>query len=155
MLIRVQRGSSVPVSRQIDAQVRSQILSGAIARGEQLPSGRQLAGELAVNVNTVVRGYERLATEGLIEMRHGEGTFVTYAPRGAGRAMEFAEECREFSMELDTLVRRGLLLGLPESMFPKLMRDSLERVRKDIAASENLQSPETPVPSPPRKKGAM
>lgn len=156
MLIRVRRGSSVPVSRQIDDQIRSQVLSGGLARGDQLPSVRQLARDLAVNVTTVVRVYDRLAAEGLIEMRHGEGTFVTYAPRGAaGRALGFAEECREFSLELDTLIRRGLMLGLQESLFPKLLRDSLSRVRKDIASGDAAaDSAMKPIASSPRKKAA-
>jgi GntR family transcriptional regulator len=156
MLIRVQRGSSVPVSRQIDAQVRSQILSGGLPPGQQLPSVRELASELAVNVNTVVRVYERLAADGLVEMRQGAGTFVTYAPRGAaGRASGFADECREVSQEFDALVRRGLLLGLPESLFPKLLRESLARVRKDIASGDDSADPsDNAVASSPRKKGA-
>ena len=49
MLIRIQRGSPVPISRQIDAQIRAQILAGKLRPGDQLPSVRHLAGELAIN----------------------------------------------------------------------------------------------------------
>ena len=57
-------------------QIRVQCLAGLLEPGQCLPSVRQLAKELVVNVNTVVRVYECLAAEGLVEMRHGEGTFV-------------------------------------------------------------------------------
>ena len=51
--------------------------SGGVRPGDRLPSVRELARELAVNQNTVLRVYERLCGEGLLEMRHGQGTFVT------------------------------------------------------------------------------
>src|SRR6478672_3280256 len=76
MYIRIERGAAAPISRQIADQIRAQCLAGLLKAGQCLPSVRQLARELVVNVNTVVRVYERLAAEGLIEMRHGEGTFV-------------------------------------------------------------------------------
>ena len=82
MFLRVQRGAAVPISRQIEGQIRAQILSGTVAAEDQLPSVRQLARELAVNVNTVLRVYERLAADGLIELRHGDGTYVTAPGQG-------------------------------------------------------------------------
>lgn len=76
MFIRIERDSSTPVSRQIADQIRAQCLSGALAAGARIPSVRQLARDLAVNQNTVLRVYERLTAENLLEMRHGDGTFV-------------------------------------------------------------------------------
>jgi GntR family transcriptional regulator len=66
----------MPITRQIAAQIRAQCASGAIKPGERLPSVRALAAELAVNQNTILRVYERLTGEGLLERRHGDGTFV-------------------------------------------------------------------------------
>ena len=57
MFVHIERGSSVPISRQISEQLRSQCLSGTLAAGEKLPSVRELAQQLAVNVNTVFRIY--------------------------------------------------------------------------------------------------
>src|SRR5580704_12108450 len=76
MFIRVERGSSIPISRQIGEQIRAQCLAGTLKPGDSLPAVRRLAQQLAVNVNTVLRVYERLAAEKLIEMRHGDGTYV-------------------------------------------------------------------------------
>jgi len=66
----------MPITRQIAAQIRAQCASGTLQPGQRLPSVRALAAELAVNQNTILRVYERLTSEGLIERRHGEGTFV-------------------------------------------------------------------------------
>jgi GntR family transcriptional regulator len=76
MQIRVETSSGMPITRQIAAQIRAQCASGAIRPGERLPSVRALAAELAVNQNTILRVYERLTGEGLLERRHGDGTFV-------------------------------------------------------------------------------
>jgi GntR family transcriptional regulator len=134
MFIRIQRGSSVPISRQIDAQIRAQILGGTLAAEQQLPSVRQLARELAVNVNTVFRVYERLAADGLIELRHGDGTYV--APRRKGAAAgQLAQRRREFTLELDALVRRALMLGIAPKELTKILAESIARVEADTATA--------------------
>jgi GntR family transcriptional regulator len=74
--IRVETSSGMPITRQIAAQIRAQCASEALKPGDRLPSVRALAAELAVNQNTILRVYERLTAEGLLERRHGDGTFV-------------------------------------------------------------------------------
>jgi GntR family transcriptional regulator len=74
--IRVETSSGMPITRQIAAQIRAQCASGTLQSGQRLPSVRALAAELAVNQNTILRVYERLTAEGLLERRHGDGTFV-------------------------------------------------------------------------------
>ena len=69
--------SGVPVYRQIIDQVRGGIASGALTVGDQLPTVRQLAVDLSVNPNTVVRAYRELELSGLIETHQGTGTFVS------------------------------------------------------------------------------
>ena len=69
--------SGTPVYRQIMDQVRGGIASGALATGEQLPTVRQLAVDLQVNPNTVVRAYRELEFGGLIETQQGTGTFIS------------------------------------------------------------------------------
>ena len=70
MFIRIDPSSGMPITRQIAEQIRTQCASGAVAPGDRLPSVRQLAQELAVNQNTILRVYERLTVEGLLERRH-------------------------------------------------------------------------------------
>ena len=69
--------SGVPVYRQIIDQVRGGIASGALTAGDQLPTVRQLAVDLAINPNTVVRAYRELELGGLLETHQGTGTFIS------------------------------------------------------------------------------
>jgi GntR family transcriptional regulator len=66
----------VPVYRQLIDQVRSGIASGSLTSGDQLPTVRQLAVDLAINPNTVMRAYRELELGGLIETHQGTGTFI-------------------------------------------------------------------------------
>jgi GntR family transcriptional regulator len=69
--------SGMPVYRQIIDQVRGGIASGLLAAGDQLPTVRQLAVDLAINPNTVVRAYRELELGGLLETHQGTGTFIS------------------------------------------------------------------------------
>jgi GntR family transcriptional regulator len=69
--------SGVPVYRQIIDQVHGARASGAIGPGERLPTVRQLAVDLSVNPNTVVRAYRELELTGAITTHQGTGTFLT------------------------------------------------------------------------------
>ena len=69
--------SGVPVYRQIIDQVRGGMASGQLSPGDQLPTVRQLAVDLAINPNTVVRAYRELELGGLLETHQGTGTFIS------------------------------------------------------------------------------
>ena len=69
--------TGVPVYRQIVDQVRGAVAAGALAAGDQLPTVRQLAVDLEVNPNTVVRAYRELEYDDLIETHQGTGTFIS------------------------------------------------------------------------------
>jgi GntR family transcriptional regulator len=69
--------SGVPVYRQIIDQVRGGVASGSLAVGDQLPTVRQLAVDLSINPNTVVRAYRELDLGGLLETHQGTGTFIS------------------------------------------------------------------------------
>jgi GntR family transcriptional regulator len=69
--------SGVPVYRQLIDQVRSGIASGSLTAGDQLPTVRQLAVDLAINPNTVMRAYRELELGGLLETHQGTGTFIS------------------------------------------------------------------------------
>ncbi len=68
--------SGVPVYRQIIDQVLAGIASGGLATGDQLPTVRQLAVDLSVNPNTVLRAYRELEIRGVLETQQGTGTFI-------------------------------------------------------------------------------
>lgn len=131
MLLRIERGSSVPISRQLAEQVASLCAAGKLKPGDQLPSVRELARDLAVNQNTVLRVYERLTGEGLLERRHGQGTFV--APTAGARAI--ASHRDRLIEEFRQLGRQGVGLGLSSEELHALLSEALEQVRGEAATS--------------------
>jgi GntR family transcriptional regulator len=69
--------SGVPVYRQIIDQVLGGISAGSLKAGDQLPTVRQLAVDLAINPNTVVRAYRELEIREVLSTQQGTGTFIT------------------------------------------------------------------------------
>ena len=74
---RLDAHSGVPVYRQIIDQVTGGMASGLLAPGDQLPTVRQVAVDLAINPNTVVRAYRELEIRGVLETQQGTGTFIS------------------------------------------------------------------------------
>ncbi|HEY4259071.1 MAG TPA: GntR family transcriptional regulator [Schlesneria sp.] len=128
MFVHIERGSSIPISRQIAEQLRSQCLSGLLQVGQKLPSVRELAQQLAVNVNTVFRIYERLAAEGLIELRHGDGTYV--CPPKTQADAQLALQREKFQKEFDALIQQGVMLGYSAVDFRARLTSALATARK-------------------------
>ena len=114
----------MPISSQILEQIQAQILAEKLASGAQLPSVRQLASELGVNANTIVRVYERLSAQGLVEMRHGEGTFVLAKPSVA----RLEHQKVAFQEEMLQLVRQARMLGFSRVELRKLVDEAFASV---------------------------
>ena len=70
--------SGVPVYRQLIDQVMGGMAAGALAAGHQLPTVRQVAVDLSINPNTVVRAYRELEIRGVLETQQGTGTFISH-----------------------------------------------------------------------------
>jgi len=94
-------GSGKPIYRQIMDQVKQAVAGGTLAAGDQLPSIRELALQLAINPNTVARAYDELERQAVLETQQGRGTFVAGRPR--------PEPLAERRRRLATLVRRLLV----------------------------------------------
>jgi GntR family transcriptional regulator len=73
---RLDSHSGVPVYRQLIDQVQGGLASGTLAGGVQLPTVRQVAVELAINPNTVLRAYRELEIRGVLDSQQGTGTFI-------------------------------------------------------------------------------
>ncbi|WP_033329329.1 GntR family transcriptional regulator [Streptomyces yerevanensis] len=117
MLFRVLPGSPVPLGEQIAACVRGAIANGTAAPGERLPPAREVAESLGVNVHTVLRGYQRLRDEGLIELRRGRGAVITAAPGAANQA--------RLTEAVHSLITQARELGLTDQEFLALVHNSL------------------------------
>jgi GntR family transcriptional regulator len=122
MFLRIEKGSAVPISRQIADQIATLCASGGVSPGDRLPSVRELARELAVNQNTVLRVYERLCGEGLLEMRHGQGTFVT----GRMSKTRITAHRARLVDELRQIARQATGLGLSTEELHELLAEAAE-----------------------------
>ena len=109
--------SGVPAYRQIVDQVRVAVASSALVVGDQLPTVRQLAVDLAINPNTVVRAYRELELGGMLETHQGTGTFVS------ARKMPDADSERERQLSqiaADAAARAGASGFTVEELLEKL-----------------------------------
>ena len=77
MVFSIDPKSGVPLYRQIIEQVKFAIARGDLEPGNQLPTVRQLAVDISINPNTVIRAYRELELEGLLATQQGSGTFVS------------------------------------------------------------------------------
>jgi GntR family transcriptional regulator len=73
---RLDNGSGVPVYRQLIDQVQAGIATGTLSAGYQIPTVRQVAVDLAINPNTVMRAYRELEIRGVLDTQQGTGTFI-------------------------------------------------------------------------------
>ena len=98
--------SGLPVYRQLMDQTKHYIASGTLEAGDQLPSIRDLASRLAVNPATVVKAYGELQNEGVIEMKHGRGAFVSMGiskKQVSGRKLQVGRIARQLVVESQQL----------------------------------------------------
>lgn len=108
MFERIDSRSSTPIYAQIAARIRVAVAAGELKAGDDLPSVRALATRLRVNPATVVQAYRELASEGLVDMRQGAGTFVNDVS-SERRARERTAQARRLAREfLAEAARRGI-----------------------------------------------
>ena len=101
--------NSQPIYRQLRDRVVAMILEGVLKEGDSLPSVRNVAAEYRVNPITVLKGYQQLVDEGLIEARRGRGMFVNAGARDLllqGERQKFLGE--EWPRVRATIERLGL-----------------------------------------------
>ena len=113
MLIKVDASSSEPLFAQIAAQVRGAIAAGRVAEGDRLPSARELAEALGVNMHTVLRAYGDLRDEGLVDMRRRRGVIVLAAGDQRARVVELARQ----------LVAEALRQGMSKAELRRLIEE--------------------------------
>jgi len=103
MDILISNSSGKPIYEQIADQIKEQIMSGALAAGDALPSMRLLAKELHISVITTKRAYEELERDGFLESVPGKGCFV--APQN--RDMVREAQLRKVEAYLSSAVEEG------------------------------------------------
>jgi len=121
MLLRPNPSSGVPIYLQLMEQVKHHIETGALRPGEQLPGIRPLAEELVINPNTVAKAYRELEHEGVIELRHGAGAFVS----SNGRAKKATDKRRAGQTQVAATIARLRERGVTDEEIRRLFEAAL------------------------------
>ena len=116
MMFRPNAASGVPIYLQLMEQVKHAIETGALRPGDQLPGIRPLAEELVINPNTVAKVYRELEHEGVIELRHGAGAFVS----ANARAKKLTESLRAGQAIVAAAIERLHARGLSDEEIRRL-----------------------------------
>lgn len=114
MLIRIDADSPRPLFEQVASSVRADILTGRLAPGDRLPSAREVAESLDINLHTVLHAYQQLRDEGLVDLRRGRGAVVAAS----------AAPLAELSADIAALVTRAAGLGLSPATLAALVKET-------------------------------
>lgn len=112
MLMRIDPASPVPLFEQIAASVRFDASRGTLRPGDRLPAARDVAGSLDINVHTVLRAYQLLRDESLVDLRPGRGAVITV------RAATYSD----LGEAIPRLVSRAKVLGVSVSALTAMIR---------------------------------
>ena len=126
ILLRPNPSSGVPIYLQLMEQVKHSIETGALRPGEQLPGIRPLAEELVMNPNTVAKAYRELEHEGVIELRHGAGAFVSANPQ----AKKLTDKLRAGQTLVEAVVERLRARGITDEEIRRLFEAALAGLRR-------------------------
>jgi GntR family transcriptional regulator len=125
-LFRLDASSGVPFYRQIIDQVLLAVADGRLAAGTQLPTVRQLAVDLSVNLNTVAKAYREMEIRGIVETQQGTGTFI--AARASGRKTR--ERRKAVSDLLDRFIANAEAHGVPIEELVDALVERAESARR-------------------------
>lgn len=121
--IQILPGSDEPIYVQVTEQISKAIARGELTSGDKLPAVRKLASELVINPNTVARAYTILEQAGLVTTKTGSGTFVS-DPK---LRKSDAADVNMLAERIDTLISRGLNLGMGEQDLLRLFENRLRK----------------------------
>jgi GntR family transcriptional regulator len=124
MHILIDESDPRPIYRQVADEIRRLIAGGALAEGETLPSVRQVAVDLGVNLNTVAGAYRELQAEGLVTIRHGSGAVV------ASRKTSTKKDAGELRKPLQSALTALVLAGVSREEIVSLVRRELRALTK-------------------------
>jgi GntR family transcriptional regulator len=123
LIFRINHSSGVPLYLQLMEQIKHAIETGALRAGDQLPAIRKVAEELVMNPNTVVRAYRELEHEGVIELRHGSGAYISDSEAGRIKVI------RRGQAVLQSAIEKLIAMGLSEAEIRRLVENELSQVR--------------------------
>lgn len=117
MLLTIDPASALPLFEQLVMSIRGQIISGVLVAGQRLPTARDLAEALEINVHTVLRAYQILRDEGFVDLRRGRGAIV------ADRAHDYGK----LAASITRVVAEAKTLELTPGALSALIREAWEQ----------------------------
>ena len=123
--------SGVPPYLQIVHQVRQSLLLGYLRPGDRLPTVKEVAVDLAINPNTVVKAYRQLEHEGLAGGRPGQGTFITGTPAEASPSPQASQALRRS-------LRRWLATAAAAGLSEEAVTALIAAVRRDTTMEDEF-----------------
>jgi len=124
-VFRLDSSTGVPFYRQIIDQVLLAVADGRLKPGEQLPTVRQLAVDLQVNLNTVAKAYREMEIRGIVQTQQGTGTFVAARPGAKTR-----EKRKALQELLDRLIANAEAHGIPLEDLVEALAERAEEARR-------------------------
>lgn len=119
MLFRIQPGAATPIFAQLADSVRADIAAGRLGPGDRLPPAREVALSLEINVHTVLKAYQELRDDGLVELRRGRGAMITDAATGL----------HALDDDIRALADKAAALGLRPQALSALIQEATDHAR--------------------------
>lgn len=134
LMLQIDFRSGLPIYTQIVNQVQSQVVTGLLKPGDQLPTVRALAEELRVNFNTIARAYRLLDEARIISTQQGRGTYITEIP-----PPNVTEKLRRESLEALThrFISEAMRLDFSKAEITQMVKEQLKNWNTGIEPGRN------------------
>lgn len=129
MQIRINTNDRLPIYVQIVNQVKHLVASGRLTPGDEIPPIRALAEDLVINPNTVARAYLELERGGIVNKKHGTGTYIAEP----ARPLPQRERIKLLRERVDLLLTEARHLSVPLIDLVKLLRERDAAMNKEGA----------------------
>jgi GntR family transcriptional regulator len=130
MTFRLNPASGHPLYLQLMEQVRHAVETGVLQDGDLMPSIRALAEDLIISHNTVAKAYVELQHEGLLELRHGSGAYISAPPNGKARAAKLLKAQTRVREVVEDLHKDGFSTDEIRRLFESQLIHATATVRK-------------------------
>ena len=125
MQLHISTGDGVPIYFQIANQVKYLVAAGRLAAGDEIPPIRVLAHQLLVNPNTVARAYLELERDGVVQKRHGSGTYIS----STGSPLARKERLKILGERIDALVAEARHFEVAPAELLQLVKERSQSIQ--------------------------
>ncbi len=134
LILQIDFRSGLPIYTQIVNQIQTQVVTGVLKPGDQLPTVRALAEDLRVNFNTVARAYRLLDEARIISTQQGRGTYITEIP-----PPKVTEKLRKESLEALThrFISEAMRLDFSKVEINQIVDDQLKAWKDEVVPGQN------------------